>query len=111
MAKKPATQSERAHMDLAAALGCIVCHNEGHGWSPAELHHPRAGMGMGQRASHMDVLPLCPNHHRNGNHGVAIHQGQKTWEKNFGTELELLEQVREMLDESMDSGRQGNDGN
>jgi PHP family Zn ribbon phosphoesterase len=84
-------------MDRVAALGCVVCHNLGMGKTPATLHHPRRGAGMGKRASHFDVIPLCPMHHQNGGHGVAIHAGQKTWEKNFGTETELLEQVREML--------------
>ena len=54
-------------------------------------------MGMGLRAPNTMVLPLCPYHHRNGGHGVAIHAGKKTWEEKFGTELELIQKVNQML--------------
>lgn len=85
------------HMDKVADLGCIVCRNEGHGFSPAECHHPRTGVGAGRKSSDFDTIPLCPEHHRLGNHGIALHQGKKTWEARYGTELELLEQVRGLL--------------
>lgn len=87
------TKAEREHMTRVGRLGCIVCLNLDYGPTPAELHHPRAGQGTGQKASHMDVIPLCPTHHRTGGHGVAIHAGQKTWEAKFGTEAELLAQI------------------
>lgn len=91
------TAAEKRHMAAVARLGCIVCRRLGYGPTPAELHHPRSLAGMGQRAGHMDVLPLCAPHHRTGGHGVALHAGQRTWEANFGTEAELLEKVREIL--------------
>lgn len=43
------------------------------------------------------AIPLCCIHHRLGKHGVAFHSGQKAFESNFGTELELLEQVKGLL--------------
>jgi hypothetical protein len=89
MAKKPMTAAEKQHVSRVVALGCVA----GDCGRAAEAHHPRRGQGMGQRASHMDVIPLCPDHHRNGGFGVAIHAGQKTWEAKFGTEAELLELV------------------
>lgn len=85
------TKAEKIHMSRVAELGCIICK------SPAELHHPRNGAGIGQRSSHFDVIPLCPIHHRIGGFGVAIHAGQKTFEANFGTEQELLAQTRKLL--------------
>jgi len=91
------TKAESAHLSRVAALGCIVCRNLGYGESPAACHHIRAGQGMSQRASHFEVIPLCGAHHQTGGHGVAIHAGQKTWEANYGTELELLAQVRRLL--------------
>lgn len=91
------TAAERKHMTAVARMGCIVCRNLGYGPTPAELHHPRSLAGLAQRASHMDVIPLCPPHHRTGGHGVALHDGIRTWEANFGTEAELLEQIRGML--------------
>jgi len=82
---------EKQHLAKVAELGCIICK------SPAEIHHPRKGAGMGQKSSHFDAIPLCHVHHRTGGHGIALHAGQKTFEANFGTEMELLERVKAML--------------
>ena len=82
---------ERLHLAKVASLGCLICK------TPAEIHHLRTGMGMGQRNSNGNVIPLCHTHHRTGGHGTAIHAGQKTWEANFGTELELLEKTNQLL--------------
>lgn len=95
--KKPATKAEREHLDKVASLGCIACFNKGMGYVEAEVHHITTGVGMGQRASHYETIPLCPPHHRTGPHSVAIHAGKQTWEGIHGTELELLAQVRGML--------------
>lgn len=92
MAKKRATKAERDHMGRVAALGCIIC------GLPASVHHITTGVGMGQRASHYETIPLCRFHHQDGGHGVAIHAGKKTWEAKFGTELALLEKVRGILE-------------
>lgn len=89
--------AERLHLSRVASLGCIVCRITFGEFTPAEIHHPRAGMGMSQRASHFDSIPLCHVHHRTGGYGLAIHSGQKTWEAKFGTETELLDKVRELL--------------
>ena len=91
------TKAEKLHLSRVAALGCIVCHNLDYLDSPAEIHHPRRFGSAGKKASHLDAIPLCPPHHRTGGYGVAIHAGQKTWEERFGTELELLDQVRRLL--------------
>lgn len=91
------TKAERAHLNRVAELGCIACLLDGYQDTPSEIHHPRAGSGAGQRSSHMLALPLCPAHHRTGGLGVAIHAGQKTWEKKYGTEAELLTRVTELL--------------
>lgn len=87
---------EREHLNKVASMGCIVCINEGYGQTPAEIHHI-GNATMGKRASNFEVIPLCANHHRLGGHGVAVHAGRKTWEQNFGTEKELLEQVKSYL--------------
>jgi len=93
--KKQATTAEREHMGKVAALGCIIdgCYCQ------AEIHHIRTGMGMGQRASHFMVLPLCTRHHRTGGYKQAIHAGQKAWEEINGTEVELLIKVEKKLGE------------
>lgn len=81
----------KQYLSAVADLGCIVCRR------PAAIHHIRHGMGMAQRSGFLFTLPLCPDHHQHGGHGVAFHAGRKTWEANFGTEMELLERVREEL--------------
>ena len=85
------TKSEREYLNKVAALGCIICE------SPAEIHHVRAGVGMGRKSSNFDVIPLCHVHHRTGGYGVAFHAGKKGFETNFGTEVELIEKVQKML--------------
>lgn len=36
-------------------------------------------------------------HHRTGGYGVAIHAGQKTWEKRYGTQRDLLTAIMEKV--------------
>jgi len=91
MTKRRASKAEFEHMTRVAELGCMVCA------MPAECHHILKGAGMGQRASNYDVIPLCPTHHRNGGHGVAIHAGIATWEATYGTEVQALEIVRGLV--------------
>lgn len=93
MTRRKPTVAERKHMGRVAALGCIACEKEGHFGTPAEIHHLRHGQGVAQRSSHYRTLPLCPRHHRLGNHGVAYHAGPKAFEAKYGTELELLAEV------------------
>lgn len=91
------TAEDRRHMDAVAQLGCVVCWRVHGLFSPlVELHHPRRGAGMGQRAAHQDVLPLCVEHHRGstGVHGL----GTKGFEKHYGfSEADLLADVRTRL--------------
>jgi hypothetical protein len=91
------TIAEKKHMDRVAYLGCVVCRRMGYEGTPAELHHPRAGTGAGRRSSHMDVIPLCPEHHRGktGLHGL----GTKGFVKHYGyTEADLLDDTQILLD-------------
>lgn len=97
MPKKRPKRAEREHMARVANMGCIACYNLGYDDTPAEIHHITTGVGMGQRASNYQVLPLCPMHHRQGGPGIAIHAGKQSWELRHGREIDLLEQVREML--------------
>jgi len=91
------TVAEKKHMDRVADLGCAVCRRTGYEVTPAELHHPRAGTGAGRRSSHMDVIPLCPEHHRGktGLHGL----GTKGFVKHYGySEADLLDDTQVLLD-------------
>ena len=90
------TAAERKYMNRVAELGCLVCRRMGYEGTPAQLHHPRAGTGAGRRASHFDVIPLCPEHHmgKTGLHGL----GTKGFPKHYGyDEADLLEDVRSLL--------------
>jgi len=93
--KKAATAAEKRHMSAVAEHGCIVCRREFNQYTPACLHHPRFDAGMGQRAPHSDVIPLCFTHHQ-GKEGIHV-IGRKTWEYRYGTERELLKQTQEMM--------------
>lgn len=97
-AGKPArSKAVKAHMGNVAELGCILCRVLMLGQTPAELHHPRRGTGMGQKAPDTDVIPLCPEHHRGstGVHGL----GTKGFAERYGcTEADLLQLTRALLD-------------
>ncbi|MBY5810715.1 MULTISPECIES: Ref family recombination enhancement nuclease [Rhizobium] len=93
---------DRQHFSRVAALGCIVVFPDSgeRCCSPAEIHHPRDGQGLGQRADHSQAIPLCFNHHSAQSPPPcrhAIHKGTKTFEARYGTEAELLEPTRELL--------------
>ena len=95
MAKKPPTKTEREYYQRVVELGCLLCGR------PAEIHHVKSlryGTGIGLRADNRLVIPLCPDHHRNGGYGVAIHAGIKGWEKeNNTTEEKLLKKTCKLL--------------
>jgi len=103
------TKAEQDHLDRVAALGCIICGRHGMGGMfqvEAEIHHirrdPKDGMhfSASQRATHFQVIPLCPIHHRLGRMGEAYHAGPRAWEAQHGTEIELLAKVQAMLEEA-----------
>ena len=54
-------------------------------------------MGMGQRSSHFRTIGLCDVHHRTGGFGVAYHAGPREFQRNFGTEEELLKKVLDKI--------------
>jgi len=99
--KKQATKEESKHMDRVQMLGCIACRKLGYLGSPAEIHHTRFDQGGSQRSSHFKTLPLCPIHHRHGKQGehVSVHGAPEAFKKLFGTEQELLDEVKRLLEE------------
>lgn len=91
------TADEKRHVSRVVALGCVLCRINGYQDTPAEAHHPRTGVGAGQKASHYDVIALCPHHHRLGNDALHV-MGRRAFERRHGvTELELLEMTRRLL--------------
>jgi hypothetical protein len=91
------TKAEKKHYDKLHSLGCIVCIRLGYGYSEPHIHHIRHGAGMGQKSVYTDAIPLCPNHHQNGGYGVALHAGQKEFEKKYGTEKDLLDFTNKII--------------
>lgn len=87
---KPRRKKDPAHLARVASMPCCVC-----GATPVEVHHIRSGMGMGQRASDRDTIPLCSEHHRTG--PDAFHAGPRRFQEIYGTERELLELTLEAL--------------
>ena len=68
-----------------ASLGCVVCKSLGVS-SPAIVHHLTGHpyRGIGRKASDAFTIPLCPSHHD------MLHRGIGTFERQFGTQTELL---------------------
>jgi hypothetical protein len=83
------TKAEHQHMGRVAALGCYLCRELGHGPTPAQVHHVREGLGMGQRASNWLTVPLCDRHHANsspdGWHGQRL-----AWKQAGRDEMDAL---------------------
>lgn len=76
-------------------MGCIVCLNELGVVSPPDIHHI---LKNGQRVDDLHTIPLCPNHHRSGVNNakyVSRHPWKAEFEKRYGTEWDLFEQVKE----------------
>ena len=91
------TKAEREYLNkLAKEFGCVVCKKFYNVFTEACIHHIRSGMGMGQRNSTDNCLPLCHQHHQGG-YGVGFHGGKKIWEEKFGTEFELKQWMEERL--------------
>ena len=92
------TKDERKHYDRITQHGCIACLVLGYGYSPCEIHHIRTGTGKGQKSHWSKAIGLCPNHHRNGGAGIAIHSGIRSFEQTIGmTEVELLNEQLNLL--------------
>ena len=85
-------KAEKEHLTRVAEMGCYVCSR------PAEIHHIRHQTGLAMRSSHYETIPLCPEHHRFGK--VSVHLGKKEFVKRYGTEQQILAEIRRRLNES-----------
>jgi hypothetical protein len=91
------TVAEKKHLQSLTDLGCIACLLVGIRTPSVEIHHLRKGVGMGQRSNHYRAIPLCAPHHRTGGYGIALHAGQKAFERKYGTEEDLLEETMKRI--------------
>lgn len=78
----------KAHLSAVASLGCYLCRYLGYGASPAQIHHLREGVGMGQRNSDWLVVPLCVEHHNGSVDG--IHGQRRAWKLAGVGEMDAL---------------------
>lgn len=83
------TASERDYMGRVGALGCYLCIHLGYGATPAQVHHLREGVGMGQRNNSWLTVPLCDAHHSNASPD-GIHGQRKAWKLAGVGELDAL---------------------
>jgi hypothetical protein len=84
-------KADRKRFDDFRHVGCVVCGN-----SAFEVHHIRHS---GKR-DNKKTIPLCFLHHRGGGHGLAIHDGLRTWELTHGLESYHLEYVNSVIKET-----------
>ena len=91
------TKKEKEHMDRVSRLNCLICRKEVNPFSPAELHHIRdvSMIGLGQRAKHTQVIPLCIAHHRIGKE--SFHNNSRAFSKKWGSQKELLIETLNLL--------------
>lgn len=99
---------EKKHMDAVFQIGCIVCLNKGFPNHAVEIHHVH---GKTKLDAHFSVLPLCFDHHRGGDHVepvISRHPWKKRFEKAYGTEQELLDQVNGIVKNTYKQEYKGN---
>lgn len=93
------TAREKRYMASVRAIGCIVCIEQYGGYRPAAIHHCDGKTAPG---AHMNVLPLCFDHHQGGaGEGMFIsrHPWKARFEAAYGTEAELKQRVESKLGE------------
>lgn len=105
------TSDERRIMDLIGGLGCIACLIHGQATPNISLHHIA---GRTSAEAHKKVLGLCDNHHQHAApkdvralypwlvpvHACGIVGGRAAFEKENGTQMELLKLTYEKICET-----------
>lgn len=105
---KRMSATERAHVERVKATPCLACRIEGQQAAPySEAHHLLSG---GRRIGHMATIALCAWHHRGvplggwtvretrAELGPSLMDGSKAFRARYGTDTELLEMQRQMLE-------------
>lgn len=80
-------------MRRVVEYGCIACRKDGHFFEPAQVHHITSGF---RRMGHLFTIPLCPGHHT-GTDRPSVHGAKRTFEQQYGTQLELLAELQVAL--------------
>jgi len=93
------TAEERRWMSRIQEFGCCVCRKVFGVLTPAEIHHID---GKTKVDAHLKSIPLCYHHHRSGVDSEQVtsrHPFKGRFEDRYGSQLELLEWVRERINE------------
>lgn len=89
------TKAEREFWSALASIGCIACLKDGRFNDLVSIHHID---GRTKKGAHMKVLPLCAQHHQQDDTDplkrIAVHPNKARFESEYGTQLELLKEVR-----------------
>lgn len=103
---KPRKRADLSRMDscpeaesratILQRMGCIVCHRP-----TQEIHHLRAGAGMGERSPWWRTIPLCLEHHANSSPYSVHGRDRARFFRDNGTEEDLLVRVNEKMPESL----------
>lgn len=94
------TSAEKRFHDQLASLGCIACRLDGTHNPVVSIHHIN---GRTRPGAHMQVLPLCAGHHQDGTGWpglIAVHPWKRRFEDKYGTQEQLLERCRKLLEGS-----------
>ncbi len=89
-------KQRKKRFEALSEMGCIVCRNQGYGWTPTEIHHLKGSpwSGMGKRASDEHTIPLCAVHHRHSAAGeIGFHDSPAEFREQYGSQADLLLQV------------------
>ena len=90
------TKSERKENERIVALGCIVCRRQGV-FTSATIHHVRK-LATSKKRKDAPKIPLCFNHHLAGLYGTSLHAGEKRFQKNFGSVLDMVSETKQLLE-------------
>jgi hypothetical protein len=95
------TKAEKELWSRMAGLGCVACLQDGIRNSLVSIHHID---GRTKPGAHKKVLPLCAPHHQQDDtdpmHRIAVHPNKAKFERQYGTQIELLHQVMLLLGRS-----------
>jgi hypothetical protein len=94
---KPTKAQMEFHHSLAG-LGCIACLKDGRLNPWVSIHHID---GRTKPEAHWKVLPLCGPHHQQDDTDplkrVAVHPYKARFEREYGSQLDLLEEAKLMI--------------
>jgi len=94
-------KKDREHLGKVAKLGCYCCRADKRGWVEPMVHHIREGMGMGQKASDYQTIPLCEGHHQglvdHDGTKIAFHRSPKAWRDRYGSEKMIAQAIYDLI--------------